>query len=271
MAGRRRQPRLKCVLPVRVVGTDSGGNPFDRLTCTLDISGSGARISGINTRLHLGTNLTVYYKRRRALFRVTWVGRPGNRTQDQVGVVTSDPNIHFWTEVPVEELRQYVDEYGITESEEQEKVKARRANPTVSGTLDISPEEATDRLRAETEDLLELASVLEHGSVDPAALHEFRQALAYVRNTSWILQQWLELKQKPAERFPLLKMLNTERLRIGISVCNELAAFATTVKVQLDPALMQQFIGAVQQLFLILSSTQEQAATTPPNPGHTES
>jgi hypothetical protein len=89
--------------------------------------------------------------------------------------------------------------------------------------------------------------------------------LAYVRNTSWILQQWFELKQKPTERFPLLKMLNTERLRTGISVCNELSAFLASVKVELDPSLMQQFIGAIQQLFVIMSSTQE-AAVPPPNP-----
>jgi len=264
MSGSRHQPRLKCVLPVRVIGIDTQGNRFERLTCTLDISGSGARISGIGAQLHPGTTLTVYYKRRRAVFRVTWVGREGSRTDGQIGVV-ADSNAHFWTEVPAEDLRHYVDEYGITESLEQERVKASRTNSAEKRTLALSPEEATSRIRTETEQLLELATLLEQGSADPAALQEFRRALAYVRNTSWILQQWLELKQKPDERFPLLTMLNTERLRIGISVCNELAAFVTCVKIQLDPALMQQFIGAVQQLFLMISATQEAAATAAPN------
>ncbi|HVP51915.1 MAG TPA: hypothetical protein VMT05_07395 [Terriglobales bacterium] len=251
---------MKCVLPIRVAGIDPQGRPFERLTCTLDISGKGARISGLGTEVRPGTILTVHYKYRRALFRVTWVGRPGSRTEDQIGVVTTDPDVHFWTEVSAEELGQYSDQYADTESQEQEKVKASRGMNAEAGTLEISPEEATNRLRLETEELLELAALLERGNVDPAALQQFRQALAYVRNTSWILQQWFELKQKPAERFPLLKMLNTERLRIGISVCNELSAFVASVKVQLDPSLMQQFMTAVQQLFVIMSSTQEAAA-----------
>ena len=264
MSGHRRQPRLKCVLPVRVAGIDLQGKPFERLTCTLDISGNGARISGLGAELRPGTILTVYHKYRHALFRVTWVGRPGSRTEDQIGVVTTDPDVHFWTEVPAEDLGQFSDQYAISESQEQEKVKASRVQNPEAGTREISPEEATNRLRIETEELLELATVLEQGNVDPAALQQFRQALGYVRNTSWILQQWFELKQKPNERFPLMKMLNTERLRIGISVCNELSAFVASVKVQLDPSLMQQFMSAVQQLFVIMSSTQE-AAVAPPN------
>jgi hypothetical protein len=264
MSGHRRQPRLKCVLPVRVVGIDADGQHFERLTCTLDISGSGARISGLGAQLRPGAILTVFYKYRHASFRVTWVGRPGGRTEDQIGVVTTDPDVHFWTEVPAEDLGQYSDQYAISENQEQEKVKASRVTSLQAGALRISPEEATNRLRIETEGLLELATLLEQGNVDPAALQQFRQALAYVRNTSWILQQWFELKQKPIERFPLLKMLNTERLRIGISVCNELSAFLAGVKIELDPGLTQQFLSAIQQLFVIMSSTQE-TAVPPPN------
>ena len=263
--GLRCQPRLKCVLPVRVVGTDAQGNRFERLACTLDISGSGARISGIGAQVEPGTTVTVYYKLRRAPFRVTWVGRPGSRNQDQVGVVTTDPEAHFWIEIPAQDLQRYVDEYRISESQEQEKVKASRAKSDEDHPLDISPEEANQRLQYETEDMLELATLLEQATVDPAALQQFRLALSYVRNTSWIVQQWLELERKPDERLPLLKMLNTERLRIGINVCNELAAFITSTKIQLDPSLVQQFVSAVQQLFLIMTASPGAAATAPAN------
>ncbi len=250
MAGRR-QPRVKCVLPVRVVGTDSEGKPFEQLSCTLDISGQGARLSGIRAPLVAGTTVQVYYKNRRAPFRVMWVGAAGSRTEAQVGVVTADPEAHFWREVPTE--RRYIDEYHAIERREQEKVAASREVHAKAA----SPEEINSRLQATTEELLDVAKLLERGMVDAAALQQFRQALAYVRNTSWILQQWLELKEKSEERFPLLRMLNTERLRIATNVCNELAAFLTSVKIQLDPNLMQQFITAVQQLFLIISAAEE--------------
>ncbi len=262
--GLRRQPRLKCVLPVRIVGTDAQGKHFELLACTLDISGSGARISGVPVRLQPGTIVTVYYKHRRAPFRVTWVGRPGSRNEDQVGVVTAGPDAHFWIEIPAEELRQYVDEFGLNEQREQEKVKVTRTKKVKERRAELSPEEVTSRLRAETEELLELATLLEQGSVDAAALQQFRQALAYVRSTSWILQQWLELERKPGERLPLLKLLNTERLGIGTNVCNELAAFITSTNIQLDPNLVQQFVTAVQQLFLLISTTQEAATVGAP-------
>ncbi|HVP50969.1 MAG TPA: hypothetical protein VMT05_02600, partial [Terriglobales bacterium] len=60
---------MKCVLPIRVAGIDPQGKPFERLTCTLDISGKGARISGLGTEVRPDTILTVHYKYRRALFR----------------------------------------------------------------------------------------------------------------------------------------------------------------------------------------------------------
>jgi hypothetical protein len=262
--GLRRQPRLKCVLPVRVVGTDANGKHFEQLACTLDISGSGARISGMTAPVDPGAVVTVYYKHRRAPFRVTWVGRSGSRSEHQIGVVTAAPDAHFWIEIPAEDLQKYVDQYGISETQQQKRVKSTRARSAEKAAGDFSPEEVTSRLRTETEELLELASLLEHGRVDAAALRQFRQALAYVRSTSWILQQWLELERRPGERLPLLKLLNTERLGIGTNVCNELAAFIASTKIQLDPNLVQQFIAAVQQLFLLVSTTQEAAAVTTP-------
>ncbi len=259
MSGRR-QPRIKCVLPIRVTGIDREGNPFEQLTCTLDISPRGARISGIRAPLEPDTTVKVFYKNRRALFRVMWVGTEEGRTEHQVGVATADPEAHFWTEIPA--VTHYTDEYQVLERQEQEKVAASRAKAPGKTS---SPHEVTGRLQATTEELLELAKVLEQGVADATALQQFRQALAYVRNTSWILQQWLELEEKPEERFPLLRMLNTERLRIATTVCNELAGFLTSVKIQLDPALMQQFITAVQQLFLIISAAEESKPATPSN------
>jgi hypothetical protein len=51
-------------------------------------------------------------------------------------------------------------------------------------TRELFPEEVTSRLQAEAEELLELATFLEQGNVDPAALQQFRQALACVRSTA---------------------------------------------------------------------------------------
>ena len=104
--------------------------------------------------------------------------------------------------------------------------------------------------------MLELAKLIERGAVEPAALQEFRQALGHVRNTSWMLQQLIELRQNGRERLPLLTMLNTERLRLAASLCNDLAGFLPTAKVRLDVGLTNHFIAAVRQLLVILATSQ---------------
>ena len=105
-----------------------------------------------------------------------------------------------------------------------------------------------------TDEMFELASLIESGEVDAAALQEFRHALGYVRNTSWMLQQWIELQQSGGERLPLLTLLNTERLRLAASLCSDVAGFLATAHVKLDLGLVEHFLGVARQLVVVLGS-----------------
>jgi hypothetical protein len=255
----RVEPRVQCVLPVRITGTDSQGNRFERLTCTLDISDRGARITGITDKLRPGMALQVHRKNRRGKFRVAWVGQAGTRTENRIGLLVDSKEAQFWPELRKHKSGPDADDLAKRERQAQRQVQDARPQVSVPANPPASnAQKATERMKAATEEMLELAKLIERGAVEPAALQEFRQALGYVRNTSWMLQQLIELRQNGRERLPLplLTMLNTERLRLAASLCNDLAGFLSTAKVRLDVGLTNHFIAAVRQLLVILTTSQ---------------
>ena len=259
MSGRA-EPRIKCVLPVKITGTDVQGNRFERLTCTLDISDRGARITGVPDQVKPGTAMQVMYKNRRANFRVAWVGGTGTRTEGQIGVLAEGKESQLWPELYKSESKPHVDEPAQKEHEAQQRVREARAALPPSTPQPTDAQKATARLKAATEELLTVETLIERGEVDPAALQEFRHALGYVRNTSWMLQQWFELQQNGGERLPLLTLLNTERLRLAASLCSEVAGFLATTHVQLDYGLADSFLDIARQLSVISGAMNRRSA-----------
>lgn len=260
MSGRG-EPRIKCVLPVKVSGVDIHGNRFEHLTCTLDISEKGARITGIRNQLTPGAAIQVMYKNGRATFRVAWVGRSGARTDGQIGILAEGKEPQLWSELHKSQPKPHVDQTALKEQQAQQQVKEARAAALPAPSPHASnAQKATERLKAATEELFMLAALIERGEVEPAALQEFRHALGYVRNTSWMLQQWFELQQSGGERLPLLTLLNTERLRLAVDLCGELAGFLATTKVQLDLGLTERFVDIARQLMVILRATDRRSA-----------
>src|ERR1041385_1420665 len=97
--GLRKKPRVKMVVPVRIWGTDSAGNPFDILAYTLNVSATGARLGGVKVPLGVGDAVTIQYKQQRARFKTAWLGQPGTPTQDQIGVALLEQDRQIWTEL----------------------------------------------------------------------------------------------------------------------------------------------------------------------------
>src|SRR3954466_6722914 len=126
MSSSRVEPRVRCVLPVKVAGTDSAGNRFERLTCTLDISDRGVRITGVPDTLSQGMEVDVIYKSRRAAFRVAWVGRAGTRTEGQIGLLSDAGKAQFWPELRQQQSN--VEDYAARErlAQQQAKMAASR-------------------------------------------------------------------------------------------------------------------------------------------------
>jgi hypothetical protein len=84
--GKRRQKRIKMVLPVRVHWRDKTNNPVSELAHTLDITPDGARLGGMRQELKAGDKVTLHYHQRKLHFQVVWVTPLSGTREYQVGL-----------------------------------------------------------------------------------------------------------------------------------------------------------------------------------------
>jgi hypothetical protein len=94
--GQRREPRKPIQVPVRIVGTDSGGKIFSENVTTVDVSQSGARLGGVRARVKADELIGATYGENKVHFRVKWVGEPGSAKDGQIGLLNLTPERPFW-------------------------------------------------------------------------------------------------------------------------------------------------------------------------------
>ena len=257
------------VAPIRVWGNDSTGKVFNVLAHTLDVSTSGARIGGIRVALGVGDAVTIQYRQQKALYKVAWIGRPGDKTQDQLGVVLLEPERQIWAEL--QEAPQFKDEYVGGRRAPLPQVPVEAPPPPPSPAAMQEAERVTEEIVAETEappaageadniidvdgvvkrcaaGLLRIEQLVRRKPPTAESLMEFRDALAKLRQTVWALQQWYEVKDETRKAFPLLAFLNTERLRFVVQAARDLADDAVNKQVELDRDLLQMLFRSVDQL-----------------------
>jgi hypothetical protein len=76
---------MKAVLPIKMIGTDSGGHYCD-LVHTLDIGDVGARLGSVRRSLQVGSNIVVQYRHRKSEFKVVWVKSLSARNDQWIGL-----------------------------------------------------------------------------------------------------------------------------------------------------------------------------------------
>jgi hypothetical protein len=94
--GKRREPRHPIRIPVRIFGTDAGGQMFSENAFSFDISHQGARLDGIKTRLKPGDIIGLSQGKNKSRFCVQWVGQPGTTLAGQIGLASIAPEINVW-------------------------------------------------------------------------------------------------------------------------------------------------------------------------------
>jgi hypothetical protein len=94
--GRRREPRIKLDVQVKVCGMDTSGHPFVQTAYAVSISRTGVSLTGVGPLVRLGEVVVVLYKQRKARFRVVWIGEVGQPEFGQAGLEASDPNALIW-------------------------------------------------------------------------------------------------------------------------------------------------------------------------------
>ena len=262
MTGRRQKPRFRMVLPVSIFGTDKAGKPFNQLAYTLDISTGGARLAGVPAALNCGDIVGVRYKQRKARFRVVWV----NQTQAGVQYLEGEPFI--WVELPDGEFTDLMPEAptpapGAARPASAERKPAAmeappsdtRAEPDVATDVPLAPDalqKRNDELAAALENCLaslrSLNDLVNAAGMPAQVAQEFHAAAAHLRNTSWAVQQWVELQQDPRDKSHILASVNSERVRFAAQLCCELVQEQLSLTVGVSQENRQALVAAVQSL-----------------------
>jgi hypothetical protein len=86
LIGKRRQKRIKMVLPVKLQWRDKANKQMNELAHTLDITPDGARLGGIRQELKAGDKVTLHYRQRKLQFQVVWVTPLSGTREYQVGL-----------------------------------------------------------------------------------------------------------------------------------------------------------------------------------------
>jgi hypothetical protein len=120
------------------------------------------------------------------------------------------------------------------------------------------------RLQRTSAELLRLDEVLREGTMDLRVLRDFRDAVDYVRKTSWAVYEWHERQQRQRDTATVLPLLTRERIRRAAKLCNDIAA-------DLRDGRMQEYINEVtdlrtairnlETLFATASNASEETAT----------
>lgn len=94
--GKRREPRVDKVVPVRIFGTDSNGQIFSEKLSTLNVSRQGAELGGVQAQLKMGEIIGLTFGTNKVHFRIMWVGAPGTPKTGRIGLLNLSPDKPLW-------------------------------------------------------------------------------------------------------------------------------------------------------------------------------
>lgn len=94
--GKRLEPRKPVLVAVRIFGTDQKGRIFSENVNTVDVSRSGARLSGVKALLNVNEIVGLTYGRNKVHFRVKWTGKAGTPPDGQIGLLNLTPERPLW-------------------------------------------------------------------------------------------------------------------------------------------------------------------------------
>lgn len=94
--GNRREQRTKIALPVKIHTRDAENRPRIEMACSLDVSPHGARLSGVRAGRELGEVLYLERGKKKAFYRVVWVGSKQDGRDAQVGLQCVEQDVSIW-------------------------------------------------------------------------------------------------------------------------------------------------------------------------------
>lgn len=150
--GRRREPRVARVLPVRMWGMDAQGRPFSAQVQTIDLSRMGGRLGGVSQPLKPGDIIGLQCGSEKSRFRVAWVGAAGTPLAGQIGVCCVEPAKYIWGVLTPEPARDTWEPRSATvsgpgPSPQGAPVQSRRAARRLRCVAGVLVESVKDKVR----------------------------------------------------------------------------------------------------------------------------
>jgi len=102
--GKRRQKRIKMVLPVKIWGRNGSDQPVSELVHTLDITPGGARLGAVHNIWKIGDRLTLQYRQRKLQFKVVWIKPLEGTREYQVGLESLSTAENWGLDLPETDL-----------------------------------------------------------------------------------------------------------------------------------------------------------------------
>jgi len=96
LSAMRKGDRLAVALPVKVLVTENATTA--EWSCTYEVSRTGIRLKQVSS-LKVGQEIWVQRQRRRAMYRVVWMGQPETVQAGQMGVECMDERVIWEDEI----------------------------------------------------------------------------------------------------------------------------------------------------------------------------
>lgn len=123
-------------------------------------------------------------------------------------------------------------------------------------------ENLVDRLKKATFELVALEAAIRSAELDIHVLREFRLAANHVRQTAWIVEQWLAREKSHRETNSLLPVLNADRFHRLAQANRSLAEELLHSKALVQSEFLRELYAAVEllntQLFRIFNRSDTQ-------------
>lgn len=240
----RVEKRLVIALPVRVYGMSSDGKPFNQEAHTLDITRDGARVDGL-PQITIGETVGVQYGEEKARYKVVWASEPDANHQCQIGVQILQIGPAPWhkTLEATPEQSRWVDPEHSRDPFAGATIKSHHPDPPGPPSDNLS-----ERVAQATDELQTIEKLIESGAVDSRILQDFREAVNHVRQTSWAVQRYLELRDKHQDPYSAVDLLVRERIRCATQLNRELGHDVESAEVDHETEGLAQLQMVVMKL-----------------------
>jgi len=106
----------------------------------------------------------------------------------------------------------------------------------------------SERLKAATDELQKLETLVVSGDSSPRVLSEFRGAVDSIRQTAWAVQQWSTLREQQRDPYTVLGILAEERVKRATQLAKDLTIDLESLELGLETEGLAGLFRAVEGL-----------------------